>query len=390
MAGGLPVARCEVEFALQALREERVRIDGRPLNSYRRLGLRFGDTHGQVEVSLGPTRALAVCSGEIIIPPPERPNEGRINFHVEFGPIASPGFEPGRPSAQATAVGNFIERLLRGSRAIDTEALCIIGGQQVWSIRVDVRALNDDGNLADACAIAALCSMMHFRKADVEISGGTAKVYSLEDRVPVPLSIHFLPVPVTFALFAPGDKEDKQPTVIIDPSRLEEAAMCGILCIAVNQHGELCGLHKPGGMPIDFELIEQCTEIATAKTKEILAKIQSELDADLAKRKQARRNVHELYDPAQILTVDLAFPASVPLATSTSPATAQLGSTKIDAQLAAIKAEAAELEHQLAMTTAQEAASAPDAAAIAENGSFGTLAKASVKGRKKKKRKVAT
>ena len=157
--------------------------------------------------------------------------------------------------------------------------------------------------------------------------------------------------------------------------------MGGILCIAVNQHGELCGMHKPGGMPIDFELIEQCTEVATAKTKEILAKIQSELDADLAKRKQARRNVHELYDQAQLLTVDLAFPASVPLATSTSPATAQLGSTKIDAQLAAIKAEAAELEHQLAIVTAPETAKATEATTIVENGSVGPQAK----GRKDRK-----
>merc|ERR1719253_529637 len=141
----VPVSRSEVDFTLQALRRENIRIDGRALSAYRRFGLRFGAAHGEVEVSFGPTRALAVCTGEIVVPPPERPNEGRISFHVEFGPIASPSFEVGRPSAKATAVSNFVERLIKGSRAIDAEALCIVGGQKVWSIRVDVRALDDDG-----------------------------------------------------------------------------------------------------------------------------------------------------------------------------------------------------------------------------------------------------
>ena len=98
------------------------------LPRYRRLGIRFGAAHGEVEVNLGPTRALAVCSGEIVVPSGNRPREGRINFYVEweasevcgphavrFGPLASPSFEVGRPSPQAVAVGNFVERLLRGS-----------------------------------------------------------------------------------------------------------------------------------------------------------------------------------------------------------------------------------------------------------------------------------
>ena len=40
----------------------------------------------------------------------------------------------------------------------------ISGGSQVWSLRVDIRALDDDGNLCDASALAALCGVLHFRK----------------------------------------------------------------------------------------------------------------------------------------------------------------------------------------------------------------------------------
>eukprot|EP00927_Polykrikos_kofoidii_P017234 TRINITY_DN17826_c2_g1_i1.p1 TRINITY_DN17826_c2_g1~~TRINITY_DN17826_c2_g1_i1.p1 ORF type:complete len:516 (-),score=134.94 TRINITY_DN17826_c2_g1_i1:74-1621(-) len=304
MSSVAPVSKAELDFTLQALRREHVRVDGRALAAYRRLAIRFGAAHGEVEVSLGPTRALAVCSGEIVTPPPERPNEGKISFHVEFGPMASPSFEVGRPSVYATTVSNFVERLLKGSRAIDAEALCIVGGQKVWSIRVDVRALDDDGNLLDVCSLAALCSVLHFRKADIDVQGSSAQVYSEKERVPVPLSIHHMPVPVSFALFTAAGGKDKEPTWLLDPNRLEEAAMNGTVCVALNQHGELCGLHKPGGLPVDFSLVQHMMEVAAGKAKELTSRIQSELETDLAKRKAARRNVHQRYTQAQLLAVD--------------------------------------------------------------------------------------
>lgn len=409
----VPVSKAEIDFTLQALREEGIRVDGRALTAWRRLGVRFGAAHGEVEVTFGPTRASAVCSGEIVTPPVERPNEGRISFHVEFGQIASPSFESGRPSVQATTVANLIERLIKGSRAVDAEALCIVGGQKVWSIRVDVRALDDDGNLGDVCAIAALCSLLHFRKTDVEVRGETLQVFSSDERVPVPLSIHHLPVPVNFALFAPctGKRHSDEPVWILDPNRLEEAAMDGSLCIAVNQHGELCGLHKPGGLPIDFALIEQCTPIAVARAAEITSRVKAELAADLAKRQEARRNVHQHFSPAQLLTVDGVAISHGAGTLGTKPAATALHSEAvksgqqnscnapvasadaapafrhnptgtgegdvsmtpveddgrdIDAELEAVAAEAAELEEQLAAAESAEMAAAAEAGLIEE------------------------
>lgn len=321
----VPLSKSELDFAIQALRVENVRVDGRALTAYRRLGIRFGAVYGEVEVNFGPTKALAVCSGEIVAPSANRPREGRISFHVEFGPLASPSFEVGRPSPQAISVGNFVERLLRGSRAIDAEALCIVSGQKVWSIRVDVRALDDDGNLSDVCAIAALCALLHFRKADVEVKGDSAQSFATEERAPVPLSVHHLPVPVTFALFASGtDGKDAERAWVLDPNRLEEAAMGGSLCIAVNQHGELCGVHKPGGLPVDFALTQHCMDLAVTKAKEITTRINTELEADMAKRQQAKKNVHEQFNQESLLTVEWdsapTQEASVPVAPAPLPA----------------------------------------------------------------------
>lgn len=52
----------------------------------------------------------------------------------------------------------MVERGLRESRAIDTEALCIVAGEKVWSIRVDIHVLDHGGNLTDACSMPPFVS----------------------------------------------------------------------------------------------------------------------------------------------------------------------------------------------------------------------------------------
>lgn len=46
--------------------------------------------------------------------------------------MASPAFEPGRPPESAIELGRIVERGLRESKAIDSEALCIVAGVKVF------------------------------------------------------------------------------------------------------------------------------------------------------------------------------------------------------------------------------------------------------------------
>eukprot|EP00971_Amphidinium_carterae_P074446 1471248-Amphidinium_carterae.1 len=78
MAALAPTPKSELDFCVDAIRAEGVRVDGRAMHEYRRLGIRFGAAYGEVEVNFGATRAMAVCSGEVVPPAPERPNEGKI------------------------------------------------------------------------------------------------------------------------------------------------------------------------------------------------------------------------------------------------------------------------------------------------------------------------
>lgn len=60
-----------------------------------------------------------------------RPNEGSLRFNVEFSPMGSPNFEPGRPTEEAIELSRLVERGLRETKAVDLEALCVLAGRKV-------------------------------------------------------------------------------------------------------------------------------------------------------------------------------------------------------------------------------------------------------------------
>ena len=93
--------------------------------------------------------------------------------------MASPAFEVGRPTETEILLSRLLEKTLRRSSAIDTESLCLIAAQKVWSIRADVHVLSSDGNLIDASCIAVIAALQHFRKPYVSVEGETVAVYTL-------------------------------------------------------------------------------------------------------------------------------------------------------------------------------------------------------------------
>lgn len=74
-------------------------------------------------------------------------------------------------SEEEVLISRIVEKALRRSRAIDTEGLCIVAGEKVWQIRVDILFLDHDGNLVDCASIAAITALLHFRRPDVTVSG---------------------------------------------------------------------------------------------------------------------------------------------------------------------------------------------------------------------------
>ncbi|KAL7340183.1 hypothetical protein BJY59DRAFT_714711 [Rhodotorula toruloides] len=233
----------ESSFVQTCLRKG-LRLDGRGMYEMRSVDVRFGEEFGWVECRLGGTRVVAQVSAEIVKPLPDRPYEGFVSLVTEISPMASAAYEAGRASEDEVLMTRLLEKALRRSNAVDREALCIVAGQKVWSIRVDVHFLDDEGNMLDCVSIAAMTALRHFRRPDVTVVGEEVTVHSMTERVPVPLAIHHSPMCLTFAFF--GDDS----LAVLDPTHLESQLCTGTLTLALNSQSEICVLSKQGGAPL--------------------------------------------------------------------------------------------------------------------------------------------
>ena len=265
MAAALIVNSAFASASLQ--KAPHVRLDARQQSDAREVAIEFGPLNGHACVTVGKTVVKVSVSGEIVPPANDRPNEGRFFFNVETAPMANPIVnEIGKPLAYNVSLSNFAERVLRGSKAIDVESLCILGGKSVWSIRVDIQVLCDDGGLYDACSLAAICGIVNFKREVVSIDGNSAVQFSTSERDPVPLSLYHIPISTSFGVF----ETENGTAWIADPSFVEEQIPgVSVLSITVTQHGELCGIHKPGGIPIDFEILHQCIDFSIIRAKRV-------------------------------------------------------------------------------------------------------------------------
>ncbi|KAJ1839921.1 3'-5'-exoribonuclease [Coemansia sp. RSA 2706] len=267
MVAEIEPSNIERSFLLESL-EKGIRVDGRGIYDYRTLKISCGPTAGLVEVQLGQTRVLARVSCEVTRPFPDRPTEGIVQFNAELSSMCAPGFDSsGKPSAQEVAVTRMLERVIRQSRAVDTEALCILAGEKVWTVRIDIHFLDHGGNLVDAASVAAIAALRHFRRPDVTVDGEEAIIHDVRERNPVPLSIHHTPVCVTFGFFG-------EAIMVLDTSLLEEQTQVSSFTVTLNSHREVCALNKAGGIPLSPGQIQRCIQIALAKVDELNEKIQ--------------------------------------------------------------------------------------------------------------------
>ncbi|KAI7865246.1 ribosomal protein S5 domain 2-type protein [Spinellus fusiger] len=267
----------ESQFLLQALGEGR-RVDGRGVYDRRQVELTLGTDYGHVQVQLGKTRVAARVTAEVVRPRADKPTEGVLLFNTEISPMACATFEVGSRPEEEVLISRIIEKAMRRSRAIDTEGLCIVAGEKVWQIRVDLHFMDHDGNLVDCACIAAITALLHFRRPDVTVVGEEVTIHPVDQRNPVPLSIHHIPICVTFGFFDNGE------LLLVDPTYLEEQVKEGGMTITMNIHKEICALSKAGGVPLASDQILRCSQVALVKVTEMTEQIQKALAQDKASR----------------------------------------------------------------------------------------------------------
>jgi len=175
-----PLSLNERAFMMEAIKAN-CRIDARTCIESRLLKrnsqtekqrIRFGVENGQCCVQIGQTKVITQSMLKIICPKPAKPNEGKIKFNIEFTSLshsAEYNQQTNTLSEMRVEISNFIEKVVKSSRATDSEGLCIIQGKLAWSLTVELQLLNDDGNLMDAFFLAAILALKNTRLPEVSL-----------------------------------------------------------------------------------------------------------------------------------------------------------------------------------------------------------------------------
>ena len=206
------------EITAERLRKylsEGKRFDSRKNYEFRELKIETGvskKAEGSARVKLGDTEVIVGVKMDISAPYPDSQDKGNLIVSTELLPLSSSRFESGPPSIESIELARIIDRMIRESKFIDLEKLCIKEGEKVWNVYIDIYSINADGNLLDAAGIGAVAALKTAKmpKYDEKKEKVLFGEWTNES---VPLK-KFLPLSITF------HKIGKQ--FIVDPTQEEE------------------------------------------------------------------------------------------------------------------------------------------------------------------------
>ena len=241
------------------------RIDGRKPEEYRKIQVWLNPVpkaEGSALVKLGDTTVMTGTKLEIGTPFSDRPDEGVLQVHAEFVPLASPSFEPGPPDENAIEAARVVDRCLREPRAVKLEDLVIIPGKKVWLVFNDIYLLDHDGNVIDA---SMLSTMLALNTAKIP------KIVSIEDdNVIIDKTVKERPLPINLNIVTVsiGILEGY---MIVDPTLEEEIVLDTKIVIGVDEKGRIVGIQKTGMEGIKPSQLDDIIELALKKAQELHA-----------------------------------------------------------------------------------------------------------------------
>lgn len=389
------------------------RTDGRRPGDRRPVQLHLCRAENRASATIllgGGTRILCVVTGELVPPAqPDRPNEGSVTIAVDLSPAASTKYRYATPASTAGGqyhqsqpsvsadrtqklasnhILRFLERCLvsrsggssTSSACLDTEALCVLPGQFVWRLIVNVTVLDDSGNLLDASVLASMAALRHYRKPCTTNDDGPPRLVPAHIKEPTPLPLHHIPLAFSFALFPihdsgdddddDGDKKNMNPSkeqrvfdstqigklipherkqrFLIDPTHREELCQAGRLTIALNVHHEICLLDFSGGCEVTVRDLQDCHQEAVRHVESLSLSLETSLtEADeqaqherLVQLQQQKREQEQYELPPPVPPSSLSDEPAVPFYVHNNVQTTRLEeqdwvAAELDAEMAA-------------------------------------------------------
>ena len=248
--------------------EQEKRFDGRKTDEFRDIIVEpnvSNKAEGSVKVKVGKTEVIVGVKMETATPYPDSPNKGNLMVTAEFLPLSSPRIELGPPKFDSIETGRIIDRIIRESKFIELEKLCIKEGEKVWTVFIDIYTINDDGNILDAAGIGAVAALKLAKvpKYDEEKEKVDYKEYTgklpLREMNPFTITVH---------------KIGKH--LIVDPTREEEDMSEARISVGSSE-GIIHSLQKGNSGCFSAEEIKKCFEIVEKSWKELFKKVNAQL-----------------------------------------------------------------------------------------------------------------
>ncbi len=250
------------------------RTDGRAFDEFRKITIIPGyvqKAEGSAIAKIGKSKVIAGVKAQMGTPFPDTPNKGVITTTVELVPVAAPEFESGPPREFAIELARVADRAIRESEAVSNEDLVVLPSKSVWILFIDIYVLDHDGNLYDACELAALGALLNTQIPDVKIvtnEKGEEVVELLETTHP--LVMKHVPISCTFSKI--GDN------IIVDPNYAEEHIQDTRLTLAFTEENKICSTQKGESGTFSVEEIKKCIDIAAERTKDIRSQLDTIVD----------------------------------------------------------------------------------------------------------------
>jgi exosome complex component RRP42 len=239
--------------------DKNIRYDGRKKDEWRKIAItrNFTSTaEGSAQIKFGDTEVLVGVKMSIEKPYPDTPEQGMLMVNAEMLPLSNPKFEAGPPDTTSIELARVIDRGIRESHSYDTKNLCIIKGEKVWSVSVDICPINSDGNLFDVGAFAALIALQNthfpaYENDKIDYEKKTNKKLVM-DKYPIAITVikigsHYL----------------------VDPLEEEEEVLDARITMTFLDDGSICSLQKGGDSPLTEEDIKNMIELGYQKSLEL-------------------------------------------------------------------------------------------------------------------------
>jgi len=253
------------------LLKEGNRIDGRGQFENREIKIETGisdNAEGSARVRIGKTEVIVGVKMQTQEPYSDHKDQGTLMVGMEINPSAGDRYEPGPPKIDEIEIARVVDRGIRESGYIDFSKLCIEEGKTVWSVMVDIYAINDDGNLLDASAIAAVAALKMSKIPEYSDENGVKHGEHSEINLPLTKEESLM---MTF--YKIGNK------LVYDPTRDEEDASSARLTLAISKPGKekIINSMQKGGL--DSLSVDHLNEVITEAEK-----VYDKLFSDLGKQ----------------------------------------------------------------------------------------------------------